>query len=194
MPNKFLLLISFLIFSQAAFSQVTTEPAIAVENQAVKIIFDATKGTGGLANYSGDVYAHTGVITDNSTSGSNWKYVIAEWTENIDKAKMTRTADNIYELEITPDIRSFYGVPDGEEIQQMAFVFRSADQTKEGKAEGNNDIFVDVVKEEAVKVIVMENFYREKAARYVADRTGANVVITPISVVCVTGTMLRPFS
>ena len=146
---KGLFILFFLVITSICYSQVTTDPAIAVESQSVKIIFDATKGSGGLANYTGDVYAHTGVITDKSSSSSDWKYVIAEWTENIEKAKLTRSDDNdnIYELNISPDIRSFYSVPEGEEIKQMAFVFRSADRTKEGKATGNKDIFVDVVKE-----------------------------------------------
>ncbi len=147
MLNKILLSIFSIIISLSAFTQVTTEPAIAVETQSAKIIFDATKGTGGLVDYTGDVYAHTGVITDKSSSGSDWKYVIADWGQNTEKAKMTRTSDNIYELEITPDIRTFYGVPEGEEIQQMAFVFRNGDGSKEGKAEGNKDIFVNVVGE-----------------------------------------------
>ena len=136
-----------LLLPVIAKSQITTDPAIAVETQSVTIILDATKGNAGLADYTGDVYAHTGVITDKSSSDSDWKYVIAEWTENIEKAKLTKTTDNTYELDITPDIRSFYGVPDGEEIQQMAFVFRSGDRTKEGKAKGNKDIFVEVVEE-----------------------------------------------
>ncbi len=131
-----------LAFSGAA--QVTTEPAIPIQDQAVKIIFDATQGTAGLKDYTGDVYAHTGVITDKSTSGADWKYVIADWTANTEKAKMTQVSANIYELQINPDIRSFYGVPAGEQIKQMAFVFRSADGLVEGKATGGKDIFADV--------------------------------------------------
>ena len=147
MRNRISFLILFIFSACSAFSQVTTEPAIAVENQSVKIIFDATKGTGGLADYTGDIYAHIGVITDQSTTDSDWKYVIAEWTENIEKAKLSKTADSIYELEISPDIRSFFGVSDGEEIQQIALVFRSGDGSKDGKADGNKDIFVKVVQE-----------------------------------------------
>lgn len=41
---------------------------------------------------------------------------------------------------------------------------------------------VDVAEEQAVKVILMENYYRDNAARFVANKTGANVVVTPLSV------------
>ncbi|MFW5657802.1 MAG: alpha-amylase family glycosyl hydrolase, partial [Bacteroidota bacterium] len=125
-------------------AQITTEPALPEANQPVKIIFDATAGNGGLEGYTGDVYAHTGVITENSNSGSDWKYVLAGWTENIDKAKMTRVATDRYELEITPDIRSFYGVPENERIEQMAFVFRSSDSNLEGKTSAGGDIYVEM--------------------------------------------------
>lgn len=125
-------------------AQVSTEPAFPTEGQSVKIIFDATKGNQGLMDYTGDVYAHTGVITDKSTGDSNWRYVIADWNVNIPKAKMTRTANNLYELEITPGVREFYGVPAEESIEKMAFVFRSHDRTKEGKAQGNKDIFIEL--------------------------------------------------
>jgi glycosidase len=134
-------------FYQLGFAQVTTNPTLPNENKTVTITFDATQGTAGLKDYTGDIYAHTGVITDKSTSSSDWKYVIAAWNSNIPKAKLTRITANIYTLEISPDIRSFYGVPAGETIKQMAFVFRSADQTKEGKATGGKDIFVTVYAE-----------------------------------------------
>ncbi len=41
---------------------------------------------------------------------------------------------------------------------------------------------VESVQKESVKVILMENFYNEDAARFVADKTGVNVVVTPLSV------------
>ncbi len=127
---------------------VTTQPPIPTDDSEIVITFDATAGTAGLEDYTGDVYAHTGVITSESSGDSDWQYVIAEWGENVEKAKMTRVSDNIYELTISPDIRSFYQVPDGEEILKMAFVFRSETEVGgnwlEGKGEGGNDIFVDV--------------------------------------------------
>jgi len=139
--NFFLLLTGFYL---SGFAQVTSNPPLPNESGTVTITYDATAGTAGLKDYTGDIYAHTGVITDLSTSVSDWKYVIAPWTTNTEKAKLTRITANTYTLDITPDIRSFYGVPTGEKIKQMAFVFRSADQTKEGKATGGKDILLDV--------------------------------------------------
>lgn len=142
--NKFtfnLTTLCFIFASIAVKAQVTTTPAIVVEGKQITIHFDASQGSAGLKNFTGDVYAHTGVITDKSTSTSDWKYVKAEWTENIADCKMTRTGQNAYQL-IIPEIRAYYGVPAGEEIRQLAFVFRSADGTKEGKTASGGDIFV----------------------------------------------------
>ncbi|MEZ5070091.1 MAG: alpha-amylase family glycosyl hydrolase [Bacteroidales bacterium] len=142
-----ILVLGWLLALAGTFLQaqvVTTDPALPRPADAVVLTFDATEGNQGLLNYTGDVYAHTGVLTNQSTSGSDWRYVIADWNTNVPEAKMTRVATNTYTLDIGPDIRSFYGVPAGEEITHLAFVFRSADRTREGKDAGNADIFVEV--------------------------------------------------
>lgn len=143
MRQLYFLLIALLVFPIAK-SQVTSDPAIAVDDQAVTVFFDASKGTGGLAGYDGDIYAHTGVITDKSSSGSDWKYVKAGWTENIEACKLTKVSGDNYKLEILPSIREFYNVPQGETIEQIAFVFRSSDSKLEGKGDGGKDIYVEV--------------------------------------------------
>ncbi len=123
---------------------VTCNPVFPLTSESVVITFNADQGNMGLKDYTGDIYAHTGVITDQSTSGSDWKYVVAGWSENLEKAKLTRVSANVYTLTITPSIRDYYAVPAGESILRMAFVFRSADGTKEAKSATNGDIFYDV--------------------------------------------------
>jgi len=134
------------IISSIHAQVVTTDPDFPTADQPVTIYFDATEGTGGLADFSGDVYAHTGVITDQSENGSDWKYVVADWGENVAKIKMERAEGepNLYKLSISPSIREYYGVPENEKIEQMAFVFRNSDGSKEGKADGGKDIFAKV--------------------------------------------------
>lgn len=127
---------------------ITTDPFYPVENQPVVVYFDATKGNQGLMGYTGDVYAHTGVITDKSTSPGDWKYVKTSWGQNTPETKLERISANYYKLTIGPSIRAYYGVPASEQILRMAFVFRSASMVngawKVGKDEGNADIFADV--------------------------------------------------
>lgn len=138
-----------LVFSLGLQAQlITADPVFPTDQDEVTITFDATQGSGGLAGYTGDVYAHTGVITNLSQSGSDWKHVVAGWTENLPKAKMTRIAPDLYTLTLTPSIRAYYNVPTTEEILQLAFVFRSAGPVGgsylEGKTDQNGDIYYNV--------------------------------------------------
>lgn len=119
---------------------IATTPTFLTDETSAEIIFDAT-GTA-LSGITGDVYAHTGVITDKSSSTSDWKYA-PTWLDNSAKYKLVSQGNNKWKLSISPNIRAYYGVPQGEKIQKLAFVFRNADGSKEGKDNGK-DIFVDV--------------------------------------------------
>jgi 1,4-alpha-glucan branching enzyme len=128
------LLFIFLSYSGFLFAQVTTSPVIPTPANEITVTFNAV-GTP-LANYTGDVYAHTGV----TANGVKWSNVIAEWTVNTTKAKLTRSTSNanLYTLIITPTVYAFYGVATTNTITELSFVFRSADQTKQTSP----DIFV----------------------------------------------------
>jgi 1,4-alpha-glucan branching enzyme len=148
MKNLLFSLFILIITSSVSGQLIQTEPPLPVVTGPVTITFNAALGSGGLAGYMGDVYAHTGVITQYSSGGSDWKYVMTNWGENTPATKLTRIGQDLYTLQISPTIRDYYGVPVNEEIYQMAFVFRSAVQVGgvwlEGKTETGGDIFVDV--------------------------------------------------
>ena len=134
---------------------ITADPVFPLASDATIITFNADYGDMGLKDYAGDdVYAHTGVITDKSTSSSDWKYVIAEWTVNLPKAKLTKVSANVYTLSISPSIREFYGVPASEKILKLAFVFRNSTGTVTGRDYGGTDIFYDVVEEGVFKMMI----------------------------------------
>ena len=142
-------LIVFLIFSliikNALTQVVTTMPEFPTADQdSVIVIFDATKGDGGLANVPPPIYAHTGVITNMSTSPTDWKYVIADWSTNTDKALMTPLGNNLYQLVLKPTVRGFYNVPENETILRIAFVFRNSDGSRTGRESDGSDIFYDI--------------------------------------------------
>ncbi|MBK6964187.1 MAG: T9SS type A sorting domain-containing protein [Bacteroidales bacterium] len=151
MKARFTILTTFslLLLSGIANAQlITTNPAFPADNSAVEIIFNAALGNAGLAGYTGDVYAHTGVITNLSSGTSDWKYVKTNWGVNSPATKLERIGQDLYKLIINPDIRQYYVVPASEQILQMAFVFRSGVQVGgswlEGKTETGGDIFADV--------------------------------------------------
>ena len=143
---------SYLVGEQFTCGQVvnlvTTSPPFPMEAIPVDIYFNATLGNGGLLNYTGDVYAHTGVITNLSTGNTDWKYVKTTWGQNTPETKLTRISDNLYSLHIA-NIRQYYGVPTAEKILKMAFVFRGGAPNPGGgypeqKNADGSDILVDV--------------------------------------------------
>lgn len=115
-----------------------------IKTQNVVITFHADQGNAGLKDFTGDVYAHTGVILEGG-SDSDWKNVVADWDKNVDKCKLTYTPPNTYTLNIG-NIKEFYGLTDEQaaKVKKLAFVFRSADGKKEGKNTGGTNIFQEV--------------------------------------------------
>lgn len=127
---------------------IKTIPVFPLATDSVEIVYDASLGTGGLKGFTGDVYAHTGVITNASLSPSDWQYVKTGWGINIPATKMERIGTDLYSLKIKPSIRDYYSVPAGEKILRMAFVFRSAQPVGsgylEGKGDGGTDLYAEV--------------------------------------------------
>ncbi|MBS4013609.1 MAG: T9SS type A sorting domain-containing protein [Bacteroidetes bacterium] len=129
-------------------SLITTDPAFPRENTPLTVYFNAEFGNGGLFGYAGNVYAHTGVITNLSGSNTDWKYVVTQWGENTPETMLQRLGPNLYSLYIE-DIREYYDVPAAEDILKLAFVFRSDLPTAGGyylehKTSSNSDILIDV--------------------------------------------------
>lgn len=117
------------------------EPADAAQTDEITVWYDATQGAAGLNNYAGDVYVHAGVITNASTSTSDWKHA-PQWCDNSAKYLMQRSADNpnLYSLTMTP--ATYFNLDDGETISSLAFVFRNEDGAVVGKDNGDADIIV----------------------------------------------------
>ena len=62
-----------------------------------------------------------------------------------------KVSANEYQLTISPNIREFYGVPAGEKILKLAFVFRNCNGSKTGR-DAEALIFLPEVYEEGLKV------------------------------------------
>ena len=142
MMNKFRYILLFLVFSSLTFAQiVVTEPVYPTQNDSIVIIFDATQqGAEELLNYTGTLYAHTGITVDSLGIIKDWQWVIAPWTANLLKSALTRTSTNHYKLTIGYP-RQYYHVSNPDvKIIKLDFVFRSSDGTKQTRP----DIFIDL--------------------------------------------------
>ena len=99
---------------------------------ALTLYYKADKSSA-LYNTTDDLYVHIGVGTENG-----WEHVITTWGQNDAKFKMTKEADNVWSLAITPSIRVWFS--SGElAINQLALVIRNAGADKQ-----TADLFVPV--------------------------------------------------
>jgi 1,4-alpha-glucan branching enzyme len=133
MKNFFRILFFVTAFYQISFSQiVTTTPTYPTQNDSIVVYFDATQtGASELLNYTGTVYAHTGVTVDSAgVKTKNWQYVIGSWGQT-NQPMLTRLGPNLYKLTIGFP-RKFYNVTNPlEKITQLDLVFRSSDASKQ---------------------------------------------------------------
>ena len=124
-------------------AQISTTPAIIEPGYKgqITITYDPHAGNGGMASAT-QCYAHTGLITASSTSQGDWKYLVGSGWRKADEPQLTDNGNGKWVLEI-PNIYSFYGVPESEEIQALVFVFHDGPGgSKEGKTATNGDILV----------------------------------------------------
>lgn len=131
---------------------ITSSPLFPTAEDTVTIIFDAGKGNRGLVGAS-EVYAHTGVLTDRSATPSSWRYVKTNWGVNTPETRLSPLGNDKWQIRF--HIRSYYGVPNTERITHLAFVFRNAASTREGKTETNGDIFLPVY-EQGLQVTLLQ--------------------------------------
>lgn len=125
---------------------VTTDPAAPTDDMPLTITFDASQGTAGLEDCNCDVYIHTGVITPASSNSSDWQFLKTTWGVANEDWKLTPVEGepNKYTYTFSPSVRDYFGVPAAVDIEQVALVFRDATGSREGKADGASDIFIDV--------------------------------------------------
>jgi hypothetical protein len=123
---KTITFIAFLfILPKLSAQGIEVDPVHPTVNDAVDITFHTDICDCDLTGYTGDIYAHTGLITSESVDDGDWKFVIAAWSENIDKAKLEKINSTTYVLHITPDITSYYGITGDATVEKLAFVFRN---------------------------------------------------------------------
>ena len=115
-----------ILFTMPLFAQVYSDPAFPTVTDAVTIYYDATQGSAGLKDCNCDVYIHTGVITNSSSSGSDWKLVKTTWGVANPDWKLTPVAGkpNLYKYTFSPTVKQYYNPGPGIAIQKLAyFVF-----------------------------------------------------------------------
>lgn len=157
-PMKFPLFLLLAICTAASWGQIVwTDPPFPTQDDQVTLYYDLAEGNAALVNEEPPcppcpfVYAHTGVITSQSTSPSDWQYVQNPWP-NGNNTSQANNGNVLLPFEGTVHsfdfdgltLAEYYGVPEGVTIEQLAFVFRNADGSLVGKTADGGDIFYDI--------------------------------------------------
>lgn len=143
MNNRATLLILLFLLTFGLTAQVAwltpENPGI---DDTVTLTYNVNSGNRGLEGWQGDVYLHTGVITEKSIDGGDWKHVTGNWGHKDTKCLMKPAGDGLYRFTFV--INDYYRIRKDEVPQQLAFVFRNEDGSKVGKTKNNEDIFLPV--------------------------------------------------
>ena len=141
--NRYWGIILFLIACQTSFAQlIWLKPESPSVNDTVTMYYNAAEGNKALIDLPGDVYIHTGVITNKSIDSHDWKYVIGNWGKDDKSLLMKREGKNLYSFRFV--IRTFYQLRPDDIANQLAYVFRNLDGSMVGKTKENEDITVPV--------------------------------------------------
>jgi 1,4-alpha-glucan branching enzyme len=135
----FLFVVLNIAITNSQILQVT--PAFPTVDDYVTIIYDATQGNGALTGVS-PVYAHAGLITDESSSPTDWQFIKFDWDVNDPSMLLTDLGDNKHKIEF--DIKDFYGFPEGTNVLELAFVFRNSTGSIVGRSTDGSDIYYPV--------------------------------------------------
>jgi hypothetical protein len=149
MLKKITGLLIFICFFHSSHAQLLRwSPTFIQESeQEISITCNSSYGNKGLLNYitSSDVYVHIGVITNLSTSSSDWKHVPFQWATTNSLANVSSTAVNEWKYTITGGLRSFFSITDpNEKIQKIAILFRYGDGNTVQRNEDGSDIYIPV--------------------------------------------------
>ena len=143
MKRLILIFSALLCLTGIARAQVTSSPSpLQEDSQDIWIYFHADQGSKGLLGQpaSEPIYAHTGACTNKG----DWQYA-PTWLDNSEKYQLEYVEPNLWRLYIG-NIREYYGITDPTEtVSRLAFVFRNANGTREGKTASGGDIFLDVL-------------------------------------------------
>ena len=154
---KRLLIVFCAILAQPIIAQVVySVPNYATEWDSITVYFNAAEGDQGLLGFTGDVWGHTGVITTASTHPGDWKYVKTNWGENTSETQLIPLGNDLWKLNVGFP-RDYYGnngIPNNEQILQLAFVFRNYDGSVTGRDVGGADIFLDLYAPGVTAIVV----------------------------------------
>jgi len=140
MIKRVLNTLGFLFLILNIHAQITTIPSKAKSTEDIEIIFDAGKGNKALFGHDGEVYFHAGLITSESATTKDWKFVKGNWGKADTNFQMKKLGGDKYKFLINP--QEFFGLDSSIQVQQIALVFRDAKGEKVAKTKTETDFLI----------------------------------------------------
>lgn len=133
------------LFGLSVSAQIIwTEPTFPTQDDQVVMYYDATEGNGEVAGVI-PLYVHTGVITTESTGQSDWQHVIGNWGTNDAEVLMSVEGGNVYSFDFNGQtLAEFYNLNAGEDILELAMVFRNSNGSLVGREADGGDIYFPI--------------------------------------------------
>ena len=133
---RFFILTSF--FScHLALGQVEIVPKWFDAQDSITIRYNADQGNAALKGMNA-VYGHFGLLTDQSTDSSDWKFTVGQWGQDDPQVRMNALGNDQFEFGYT--ISSFHGLSGQQQVNALAMVFRNSEGTVIGKNADGSDI------------------------------------------------------
>jgi glycosidase len=115
-----------------------------VQPSNVVITCNGAKGNNALAGFTGNVYVHTGVITNLSTAPNNWKYD-TPWLTNTPATTATAIGNNQWTFTYNGNLRTHFGITNpAEKIVKICILFRNATGTIVQRNSNASDMYIPV--------------------------------------------------
>lgn len=117
----------FFLFSMSSvLAQVVwTDPPFPSADDQVTLYYDASQGNGELDGII-PVYIHTGLITSQSSTPTDWQYVNMPWASTDPEWVMAYEGTNLWSYDFGGQtLADFFGMGPGVEAEQLAMVFRN---------------------------------------------------------------------
>jgi len=124
---------------QSSAQPVEIRPQWFDADDTVEVRYNASMGNAALIGQS-PVFMHTGLITNLSPVPGSWQHVVGNWGTSDPNVLMSPAGGHLHQK--TLHIRSYYGLPQSETLEHLAFVFRTASGHLVGRESGGGDIFV----------------------------------------------------
>ena len=133
-----------LLFSMGSLMAqvVWTDPPFPSADDQVTLYYDASQGNGELDGII-PVYIHTGLITSQSSTPTDWQYVNMPWASTDPQWVMDFEATNLWSYDFGGQtLADFFGIGTGVEAEQLAMVFRNGPGTLVGRDTDGSDIYL----------------------------------------------------